>query len=71
METIKINTQTIELGQFLKWAGIVGTGGEAKQLLAAEEVFVNGELEKRRGRKLSSGDTVTIGGQRYKLEARN
>ncbi len=71
METIKINTQTIELGQFLKWAGIVGTGGEAKQLLAAEEVFVNGELEKRRGRKLSPGDTVTIGGQRYKLEARN
>lgn len=70
MQTIQIQTPTIQLGQFLKWAGIVGTGGEVKMLLGTGEVLINGEVEERRGRKLSSGDVVSIpGGQEFQLEA--
>jgi ribosome-associated protein len=48
------------LGQALKASGLVGTGGEAKLLIQAGEVLVNGEEETRRGRQLQSGDVVEI-----------
>tara|TARA_B100000965_G_scaffold136143_1_gene113236 strand:+ start:553 stop:741 length:189 start_codon:yes stop_codon:yes gene_type:complete len=48
----------MKLDQFLKWNNIVSSGGEAKNLIKAGEVKVNGEIEKRRGRKLSYGDKV-------------
>lgn len=48
----------IRLGQLLKFAGIVDTGAEAKSLLAASEVDVNGEVDTRRGRQLRDGDQV-------------
>ena len=50
----------IKLDQFLKKADIVGSGGEAKTLIKEEEVSVNGMVETRRGRKLRSGDVVTV-----------
>ena len=59
---------TIKLGQFLKWKGLVQTGGEAKIRVQGGEVFVNGELDTRRGRKLVSGDRVTIDGQTYEVQ---
>jgi ribosome-associated protein len=52
--------ETIKLDQFLKLAQIVHSGGEAKQLIRAGFVMVNGEVEMRRGRKLHPGDVVTI-----------
>ena len=52
METIKINTEYITLQQFLKMTNIISSGGEAKYYLAENEVYVNNELENRRGRKL-------------------
>ncbi len=60
MEEIKIKSETINLDQFLKWAVIVGSGGEAKYLIKEGNVEVNGEIENRRGRKLSIGDKVKI-----------
>ena len=51
----------IKLDQFLKLAGIVETGGEAKQLILSGQVSVNRAIETRRGRKLYHGDVVTIG----------
>jgi ribosome-associated protein len=48
------------LGQALKASGLVGTGGEAKLLVQAGEVLVNGERETRRGRRLQAGDVVEI-----------
>jgi ribosome-associated protein len=48
------------LGQALKASGLVGTGGEAKLLVQAGEVLVNGEQETRRGRRLQAGDVVEI-----------
>jgi ribosome-associated protein len=58
---IQIRGETIRLGQLLKLAGIVGSGSEAKDLLAFETVLVNGEPEARRGRQLHVGDTVQVG----------
>lgn len=52
----------ITLGQFLKVAGLVATGGHAKRLIAAGEVSVNGEAELRRGRHLLCGDVVSTTG---------
>jgi ribosome-associated protein len=59
---------TIQLDQFLKFQGLVSTGGEAKHLIQSGEVKVNGETEIRRGRKLQSGDEVTIGGETYPVK---
>lgn len=60
-----LQTEFIRLDQFLKWVGVVGTGGQAKFLILSGEVTVNGEPETRRGRKLVAGDEVTWGGQTW------
>lgn len=60
MEKIAIRDQTIRLGQLLKLAGVVSTGGEAKARIQAGEVRVNGEVELRRGAQLHPGDRVEI-----------
>ncbi|MEZ4708872.1 MAG: RNA-binding S4 domain-containing protein [Caldilineaceae bacterium] len=52
--------ETIKLDQFLKLAQIVHSGGEAKQLIRAGFVTVNGQVETRRGRKLRPGDVVMV-----------
>lgn len=51
----------IALGQALKVANVVGSGGEAKVLIQMGEVLVNGEVETRRGRRLEEGDVVEVG----------
>tara|TARA_B100000073_G_C23667395_1_gene547149 strand:- start:196 stop:372 length:177 start_codon:yes stop_codon:yes gene_type:complete len=48
----------MKLDQFLKWNNLVSTGGEAKNIIKTGMVEVNGEVEKRRGRKLRVGDKV-------------
>ena len=62
---VLINTEYIKLNQFLKWAGLAETGGEADIMISEGTVQVNGEAEQRRGRKLYSGDTVTVYGDEY------
>ncbi|MEC2306033.1 MULTISPECIES: S4 domain-containing protein YaaA [Heyndrickxia] len=61
-KNVKISTETITLGQFLKLADIIQSGGMAKWFLTEHEVLVNGEPEQRRGRKLKETDRVEIGG---------
>jgi ribosome-associated protein len=60
--TVRIHTGTITLGALLKWAGVVGTGGEAKTLVAARRVLVNGQVETKRGRRVTAGDLVAVQG---------
>ncbi|MEH7391835.1 S4 domain-containing protein YaaA [Bacillus sp. JJ1474] len=60
MTEIKIDTEYITLGQFLKVAEVIQSGGMAKWFLSEYEVFVNGEQDQRRGRKLRTGDKVQI-----------
>ena len=65
METIEITTEFIKLDAFLKFAGAVGTGGEAKLRIADGEVLVNGEVCTMRGKKLRGGDTVQLGKETF------
>ena len=62
-EQIEIRGGTIRLGQFLKIAMLVESGGEAKAKIQGGEVLVNGEVETRRGRQLRHHDLVQIAGQ--------
>jgi ribosome-associated protein len=55
------------LGRALKASGLVGTGGEAKVLIQAGDVSVNGEVETRRGRRLEEGDVVEVGDERLEI----
>ncbi|HEV8338068.1 MAG TPA: RNA-binding S4 domain-containing protein [bacterium] len=59
MGDVLIRTERIALDAFLKWAGVVQTGGEAKRLIQAGQVRVNARAERRRGRQLVPGDSVT------------
>lgn len=59
-KNVFIETEVITLGQFLKLAEVIQSGGMAKWFLSEHDVFVNGEQDQRRGRKLSVGDRVEI-----------
>ena len=69
-EAVEIHGETIRLGQLLKLAGIVDSGGEARALLEAEPALVNGEPEARRGRQLRAGDTVRAEGRELLVTSR-
>jgi ribosome-associated protein len=58
----------IKLDQFLKLVGIAATGGQAKLIIIDGDVKVNGTVETRRGRKLVSGDQVTVEGQTFEVK---
>ena len=64
---MQIGPAGIRLGQFLKYAGAVESGGEAKTVLAAGEVRVNGEIEPRRGAQLYPGDEVALGDRTWRV----
>lgn len=59
---IKVDTDFIALGQFLKFADVIQTGGMAKWFLSENKVFINCEQDQRRGRKLYPGDKIEIPG---------
>lgn len=65
MKNIAITTEYIKLDQFLKLANIVGSGGEARFFIDENDILVNNEIEKRRGRKLRNGDVVEVGNQSF------
>lgn len=59
---VAIRDESIRLGQFLKLANLVETGGLAKEVIAEGQVQVNGDVDTRRGRQLRAGDVVTVAG---------
>ncbi len=68
MNELKINTEYITLGQALKMTDTISSGGMAKWFLSEHEVFVNGEAEDRRGKKLRHDDVINIPGVgRFKI----
>ncbi|MDR7330722.1 RNA-binding S4 domain-containing protein [Corynebacterium guangdongense] len=62
-ESVAITGESIKLGQFIKLANLVESGGHAKELIAEGAVSVNGEVDTRRGRTLVDGDEVTVDGR--------
>jgi ribosome-associated protein len=60
MEEVIIQSESIQLDQFLKWAAIAQTGGHAKVLIGEGCIKVNGEKETQRSRKLVPGDEILV-----------
>lgn len=68
MSSLKLRGEYIKLGQALKAAGLVGSGVEAKDVIADGLVKVNGETEYRRGKKLYEKDVVSFQGEEINIE---
>jgi len=62
MKDIEIDVEFVTLGQLLKMTDAISSGGMAKWFLQENDVYVNGEVDDRRGRKLRDGDIVNIPG---------
>jgi len=60
MRDIAVRGDYITLGQLLKVAGVIDTGGEVKWFLKETSIKVNGIHDQRRGRKLVVGDVVEV-----------
>ena len=69
MQIIKIKDEFIKLGQLIKLAGLVDNGVEAKYAIQNSLVYVNGQIDTRRGRKIVPGDIVTFKDKEIKVEA--
>lgn len=65
---MKISTDYIKLDSFLKYVQWVDSGGMAKAVVSDGLVYVNGEMELRRGRKLYPGDVVEFMGEKDNIE---
>lgn len=67
MEDLEITTEFIKLDSALKLASIVGSGGEAKNIIGDGYVILNGEPCTQRGKKLHPGDIIEVAGQKIKI----
>ncbi|MDR2323553.1 MAG: RNA-binding S4 domain-containing protein [Microbacterium sp.] len=66
-DDVSIGGESIRLGQFLKFAGLLDSGGDAKEAIIDGYVQVNGEVDRRRGRQLVDGDLVTYDGRTMRV----
>ncbi len=62
IEETKVEGDSIQLDQFLKWIGAVASGGAVKPLLLDGQILRNGQVETARRRRLAEGDTVELKG---------
>ncbi len=67
MEQVKISSEYITLGQFLKFVGIIDCGSYAKVFLSENLVEINGVDDQRRGRKIYPGDVVKVLNKSYEV----
>ena len=67
VEKITIDGQFITLGQFLKFTDIISSGGMIKDYLNDHDIYVNGMIERRRGRKLYPDDLIRIADDQYQI----
>lgn len=67
MKTVEITKEPVELYKILKFEGILSSGGEAKAVIDAGQVLVNGEIEKRKRKKIMSGDVIEFMNDQYKV----
>lgn len=63
IDDVPIGGEMIRLGQFLKFAGLLDSGGDVKEAIIDGLVTVNGEVDRRRGRQLQPGDIVGFDGR--------
>ncbi|MGD8167556.1 RNA-binding S4 domain-containing protein [Herbiconiux sp. P16] len=67
IDDVSIGGESIRLGQFLKFAGLLDTGGVVKEAIVDGLVSVNGEVDRRRGRQLQLGDIVSFDGRKARV----
>jgi ribosome-associated protein len=67
IDDVSIGGDAIRLGQFLKFAGLLDSGGNVKEAIIDGSVMVNGEVDRRRGRQLQLGDVVSFEGRRVRV----
>lgn len=67
IDDVPIGGSMIRLGQFLKFAGLLDSGGSGKEAVIDGEVMVNGEVDRRRGRQLQIDDVVTFEGRSVRV----
>lgn len=67
IKQIKIKDEFVTLGQFLKLADLISSGGEAKFFLRENTVVINDEEDNRRGRKLYEKDIIRINGEVFEI----
>ena len=65
VKIVRISTEYITLGQFLKFADVITNGGEAKRFIMTNKIYVNNELTTQRGKKLRDKDVVNINNSLY------
>ena len=68
MKDVFINKDQVELFKILKFEGIASSGSEAKAMIAAGTVLVNGIIEKQKRKKMVSGDTIEFNGEIFRLK---
>lgn len=69
IETVEVEGM-IRLGQFLKYAGIAESGAHARELIAAGDVEVDGQIETQRGRQLHGGEVVSVITEAFEVSVR-
>lgn len=67
VDDVPIGSESIRLGQFLKFAGVLDSGGDVKEAIIDGYVTVNGEVDRRRGRQLQIGDIVGYRSRRVRV----
>ena len=67
IDDVSIGGEIIRLGQFLKFAGVLDSGGNVKEAIIDGYVCVNGEVDRRRGRQLQLGDIISFGGRTVRV----
>lgn len=67
IDDVPIGGDGIRLGQFLKFSGLLDSGGDAKEVILDGYVHVNGDVERRRGRQLADGDLVSFEGRTIRV----
>ncbi|MFT5573163.1 MAG: ribosome-associated protein [Cryomorphaceae bacterium] len=68
MQIVYIDREPVELFKLLKFEGLVGSGGEAKMMVADGMVKLNGQVEIQKRKKVVSGDVIEFNGETMKLE---
>ncbi|MCW2163637.1 ribosome-associated protein [Microbacterium hydrothermale] len=68
-QDVPVGSEMIRLGPFLKFAGVLDSGGDVKEAIIDGYVTVNGEVERRRGRQLQVGDVIAFEGRSFRVQA--
>ena len=65
MRKVALNKEPVELFKLIKFEGLAQSGGEAKKMIEEEMVYVNGEVETRKRKKIVASDIIKVGDDQF------